>query len=89
MADRRVPDINADRNSDRISTEEAKRRAEPQARSEKQSSTAVRHGGAGKMGMDRSTSDVADTRGSDVSKESERAHWPDEDGNLEESSGHP
>ncbi len=87
MADPRVPDINADRNSDPISTEEAKRRAESQARSEKESSTAVRHGGAGKMGMDRSTSDVVD--GSDVSKDSERAHWPDEDGNLEESSGHP
>ena len=87
MADARTPDVNADRNSVRISTEDAKHRAESQRSSRDQPASGARHGGAGKMGMDRPTEDQQSAQVKGDAKD--RENWPDEDGDLEKSSGHP
>ena len=87
MADARTPDVNTDRNSVRTSTEDAKHRAESQRTSQDQSASGPRHGGAGKMGMDRPTEDQQRAQGKGDAKDREK--WPDEDGDLEKSSGHP
>ena len=89
MADQRAPDLNADRNSSRISTEEAKRRAESNRGSSDDSASTVRHGGAVKMGMDRATADEQRRRTSVSSQDSEQRDGPNEEGDLEKSSGHP
>ncbi|MFL6575196.1 MAG: hypothetical protein ACJ8MR_01150 [Povalibacter sp.] len=89
MADAKTPDINTDRNSARISTEDAKHRAESQRSSQDQHASGPRHGGAGKMGMDQPTEDQSRARVKDDSKNRDQEKWPDEDGNLEQSSGHP
>jgi len=89
MADAKTPDINTDRNSARISTEDGKHRAESQRSSQDQSANGPRHGGAGKMGMDQPTEDQSRARVKDDAKDRDQDKWPDEDGNLEQSSGHP
>ena len=87
MADQQSRDVNADRNSSRTSTEEAKHRAESTCgRSE---STSVRHGGAGKMGMDRATADEQRRRAASSPQDREQRDGPNEEGDLEKSSGHP
>jgi hypothetical protein len=89
MADQRASDVNTDRNSSRISTEDAKRRAEANRSSSDESASTVRHGGAGKMGMDRATADEQRRQKSVNSQESEQRDGPNEEGDLEKSSGHP
>ena len=89
MADRQAPDINIDRNSPRISTEEARRRAEAKDGSSDNPVGTARHGGAGKMGMDRTTADEQHRRTSLGSQDSEQSDGPNEEGDLEKSSGHP
>jgi hypothetical protein len=87
MAEQQPRDLNTDRNNSRTSTEEAKHRAESTlGRNE---STSVRHGGAGKMGMDRATADEQRRRASVSSQDREQRDGPNEEGDLEKSSGHP
>jgi hypothetical protein len=87
MAGQQPQDVSTDRNSSHTSTEEAKHRAE--STHGRDQSTSVRHGGAGKMGMDRATADEQRRRASASSQDLEQRDGPNEEGDLEKSSGHP
>jgi hypothetical protein len=84
-----IPDINSDRDSSLVSTEEAKRRSESQGRPQGESESDIRHGGAGKMGMDRTTAEEQRNRATGEAKNRDQSQWPNDDGDLEKSSGHP